>query len=250
MWVLDAIEKPVRKWINLAEYWSDLIANYWIAATKAAFTEKTLWEEFKRASDKIKDSELKRRLLLWVLPWVNPNLNTIEENRRILLQWLNPEERRNAEKYVEENKWWFSASDVATWITTWLGVSWAVKWLIKKAPKNMPLLIKSLQTFDSVVNPSMNNMARLWAFFGLSAASYYWATWEWIFKDDKQAETWAIVWFLPLWLKALWLWANITKEAAAKLLDDPSFNKWLRWVGPTTPSGRPTPETARVATLI
>ena len=236
-WALDVTTKVAYKWIDYAKYWKDLVVTYWgttlhNVAKKALYT--WAWEEYnlkenikkdlKKEEILLADRKLKRQLFLWVRDWVWLNLNSLEENRKILVSQLTWDKKLEAEKYLEDNKWNIMAADVAAWVITWLWTWWAAKSLIKKVPSTYRATKAWLEAFDEILNPSLNKLSAIWAYLWLSAVSHYESTGEYLFDDDKTTEQWAAAWALWLVLKAIWVSYNTSSD----ILKQPEVQDWLK----------------------
>lgn len=270
IWALEAIEKPVNKLAYysgeqdrnsqslLKSLWKELNNDWLLTNIKNSIglENKLLSESLRLGTDALKWINplqnllfkwvwgaiteqiewpstdirgIKNRLFWWVQPWLTPNLTSLEENRRREIDNLKWKEKEEAQRFLEENKNEILAKDVLVGIWTGVLWAWAVKTAIKQVPKTSKAY-KALQVVDETVNPSLNNMAKVWGVLAANAALYYWKTGEFVYWWDDQSEEWAIAASVVLWLKALWLSPEIAKwgtKYVKDLLSNKDLQDWM-----------------------
>jgi hypothetical protein len=226
MGVLDTVQKPATKTLQYVWYGKDYLDNFTGKAAEVV-SETIRWEDLPSIQKDVEARDLNRRLFLWVQKWITPNLNSMEENRRIILSQLSWQEKVNAEKFLEDNSGRIMATEIWLGLASWLWTTSTIKWALKTIPESNKILRGSLIALEETANPSIKNLSKVWAIMAFNATVYHQATWEWIFEWDKQAETWAYASFFALALKGMWLWGKATQKYVEKLMENDDFVDWL-----------------------
>lgn len=222
--VLDKPQKTITKWVT--ELWTVWAIGYYNAKELWKWIKKSLnWEWFSfdwnKASQDVEALQNRLHYTFWTAPWFWDylNFNTMDENRKIMYNNSSNEEKKVLDKITP----YTIIPDVVWWILTWL---WTSKAITKVATKLWTTSVtgKILNALDqSLINPSLNNMAKIWAWVWAITIPYYWMTWKWLFEWDEQATIWAWMVWLPAVLKGLWIawkaWINLVKNKA--------FQEWF-----------------------
>lgn len=147
------------------------------------------------------------------------SFRTSNEVRDEILKDIKPEER---EAYKDRMLWPSIVADVTAWILSWV-TYWRL-WKIGQT-KTTWATQKIIKALDETINPSLNNMAKFWAWLWAVAIANYWATGKWMFEDDKVAEEWAYMAFGALWIKGIW---EIGKKTYKEITTNPQFIEWVK----------------------